>query len=96
MSKMKHQPVTATPDQPVSEEAVRVPITTSQLLALFLRDAAAYGGLTDETVCSFGWWKTMPGDEFPSFNARLRVTLGELRRAAESERTHPEESERAP
>jgi hypothetical protein len=70
-------------------------MTIGQLLALFLRDAAAYGGLTEETVCSFGWWKTLPGDEHPSFNARLRVTLGELRRAAESESAHPEKKDRA-
>lgn len=59
---------------------VPVPMTAHELLLLFLRDAATYGGLTDETVCSFGWWKKAPGDEFPSFHARLKLTLGELRR----------------
>lgn len=59
-----------------------VPMTAHEVLSLFLRDAATYGGLTDETVCSVGWWKKAPGDEFPSFHARLRLTRGELRRIA--------------
>jgi len=86
---MKHESTDLA--EPVTAGPVRVPITPSHLLALFLRDAATYGGLTDETVCSFGWWRTAPGDDRPRFNARLRVTLGELRNAAVEQRRIAEE-----
>lgn len=84
----------------VTEEVSAPPITPTQLLALFLRDAANHPDLTDETSCSFGWWKTIPGDEYPTFNARLKVTLGELRRGLDYEialgSAAAKESERAP
>lgn len=82
---MLKQSESADPDQVVPENVSAPPITPAQLLALFLRSADTEPGLTDETVCSFGWWKTIPGDEFPTFHARIKVTLGELRLAREAE-----------
>jgi hypothetical protein len=54
------------------------------MLTLLVRDAAQRE-LPGDTTYSFGYWKTTPGDEFPSFHARLKVTLDEIREACNKE-----------
>lgn len=59
--------------------------TAKELLTLIVRDAEQ-SGKPDDTVYSIGWWTKVPEEELgpfnlPSFNARLKLTLAEIREA---------------
>lgn len=55
-----------------------------RIFELFLRDADQRG-LPDSTKCSLGWWSSATADDLPQFNARLALSLGEIRALAKEE-----------
>lgn len=74
-------------DQGQGEHAP-APISPVALLALIIRDAA-YHGLDDDAVLSLGWWQDDPfprpwSGRLQRFNARLKTTVGAVRRGLEA------------
>jgi hypothetical protein len=59
--------------------------TARELLVLVLRDADTRG-LPETTKYSIGFWMEGTGDWGPQFNARLGLTLGEIRAAVNVEK----------